>query len=142
MAAKQYRALRAGYVDGRVVNEGEVFVTEFKELVRDESKTPVHAGVRGANGDFSVAPVFPIKRDKDGNAVTKAGETPSWAEEISAKEANAQAAADGVFEDPQFESMSKDALVAYCATNNIPHDPKGSKADLVAAAHAQTDYRT
>lgn len=142
MAVKQYRALRTGYVDGRVIAEGEVFTTEFKELVRDETKAPVHQGVKGANGDWSTPPVYPIKRDDKGEPVTKDGETPSWAEEIGKKEYNAQAAATGEFADPVFEDMSKEALVAYCATNNIPFDAKATKADLVAACHAQTNYKT
>ncbi len=142
MAVKQYRALRDGYVDGRVVKAGETFATDFRELVRDESKPAVHKGSKSRNGEPEILAVYPIKRDKNGEAVTKDGGAPTWAEEITPKEANAQAAANGDFADPVFEDMSKDALVAYCATNSIPFDAKMSKADLVAACHAQTDYKT
>lgn len=140
MAVKQYRALRTGYVDGRVIAEGEVFSTEFKELVRDEAKTPVHAGVKGANGDWSVPPVYPIKRDSKGEAVTKDGATPTWAEEIGAKEFDAQSAADGEFSDPDLNAMDVSALKAYAATLNVPFEQGSKKADLIAAIGAHKNY--
>jgi hypothetical protein len=142
MAVKQYRALRTGYVDGRVVKEGEVFSTEFRELVRDESQTPVHQGVKGANGDWSVAPVYPVKRDKDGNAVTKAGATPTWAELISKGEAEAELAAQGDFQDPNLQDMDRAALQALAASKNVPFTKASSKDDLIAAITAHTSYQT
>lgn len=140
MAVKQYRALRTGYVDGRVINEGEVFATEFKELIRDDSKPAVHQGVKDPQGGWTVEPVFPIKRDSKGEAVTKAGETPTWAEEITSKEADAQSAADGSFSDPDLNAMDVSALKAYAATLNVPFDKGSTKADLIAAIGAHKDY--
>lgn len=137
MALKTYRALAKGYVDGKVVGpdiDGGVFTTDFRELVREEPKTD-----REKKDPFFIGA---IKRNKDGTPVTKDGDAPSWAEELSAKEAKAVAAAGDDFADPVFEDMSKSALQAYCASNNIPFDANASKADLVAACHAQTDYRT
>jgi hypothetical protein len=142
MAVKQYRALRTGYVDGRVVKEGEVFSTEFRELVRDETQAPVHQGVKGANGDWSVAPIYPVKRDKDGNAVTKAGETPTWAELISKGEAEAELAAQGDFQDPNLQDMDRAALQALAASKNVPFTKASSKDDLIAAITAHTSYQT
>jgi hypothetical protein len=141
MAVKQYRALKKGYINGRVIDEGDVFSHEFLDLVRDESKAPVHAGVKNALGEWTVAPVYPIKRDKKGEAVTKVGAAPTWAEEISPKEADAQSAANGEFADPNLEAMDDAALQALAATLKVPFDKKSTRDDLIAAIGAHKDYR-
>lgn len=120
MAVKTYRATAKGYVDGRVIEEGEVFTTEFVELVRDD---------KGA-----------IKRDKDGKAETKSADAPSWAVEVSKKEAMAQAAADpDNTDDPNLQEMDKAALQAYAAERNVQFTAGTSKADLITAIQAAAD---
>lgn len=128
MAAKTYRALRTGYVDGRIIAEGEVFTTEFKELVREDADPANPKAVRA------------IKRDEDGNAVTKAGKCPTWAVEVKAGTANAAVAASGQFPDPDFEAMDKAALQAYAAERNVPFQANTNKADLITAIKAAATY--
>lgn len=128
MAVKTYRATAKGYIDGRVIEEDEVFRAEFKTLVRDD---------KGA-----------IKRDDDGEAVFEpAKEPPSWAEEIPAKDAKrleaAQEASDpNRFDDPNLTAMSKSALQAYAAERNVPFDASTSKDDLIAAIRAAAELAT
>lgn len=140
MAVKQYRALQTGYVGGEVIKEGRVFTADFRELVRDETKPATHAGVKAANGEWAVPPVYPIKRDKNGEAVTRDGETPKWAEEIGAKEFDAQSAADGEFSEPDLMAMDRSALKALAATLKVPFDAKSTEAELRAAIGAHKDY--
>lgn len=144
MAAKNnelptYIATAVGYVDGRVRQVGEVFTADFREIVREQ---PEAGDLRRFEEKGGKRPFGAIKRDEDGNPVLGELKVPSWAEPIDKKAAAAAAAASGDFADPVFEDMSKDALQAYCASNNIPFDAKMSKAELVAACHAQTEYQT
>lgn len=142
MAVKKYIATADGYVDGRVIKAGEAFEADFREVVRDEKATPTVTQKKDIAGNVTRPAVYPIKRDKDGNAVTKDAKPPSWARLADDKEHAAQEAAQGDFADPVFEDMTKDALIAYCASKNIPFDAKMSKAELVAACHAETSYQT
>lgn len=126
MATKTYRALRQGYVDGRVIDEGEVFTTESVEIVREEPE-----------GDKKIGAIV---RNKDGTAKTKPADAPSWAVEISQKEAIAQAAADpDNTDDPNFDAMSKSALQAYAAERNVVFTASTSKEDLITAIKAAAD---
>lgn len=131
MAVKTYRALRTGYVDGRIIEEGEVFATEFKEVVREDADPKNPKAVR------------PIKRNKDGTAITKAGDCPSWAVELGKDgqaALNASVAASSDFPDPDFEAMDKAALQAYAAERNVPFQANTSKADLITSIKAAAQY--
>lgn len=134
-----YRATAVGYYDGKVRNVGEVFPADFREILREE---PDEGALKRFEQNGGKRPFGDIKRDKEGNALRGSVKVPSWAEPVSAKDAAAAEAASGDFADPVFEDMSKAALEAYCATNNIPFDKTMSKADLVAACHAQTNFQT
>lgn len=131
MAVKTYRALRTGYVDGRVIEEGEVFTTEFKELVREDPDPENPKAVR------------PIKRDTNAVAITKEGKCPSWAVELGKDgqaALNADVAASDRFPDPDFEAMDKAALQAYAAERNVPFQANTNKADLITAIKAAASY--
>lgn len=73
MAVKKYRALEKGYVNGRIIREGEVFSHEFTKLERDDKGEIVR------------------NQDKTAKTTTKDAE-PSWVEEISDKEFKADKA--------------------------------------------------
>jgi hypothetical protein len=130
MAVKNYRATAKGYVDGRVIEEDEVFATEFKQIAREPAKTDKNGRpVAGA-----------IKRNKDGSPVMEAGDAPSWAVEIDKAEAMAQAAADpNNTDDPNLDAMSKEALQAYAAERNVVFQASTNKADLITAIKAAAD---
>lgn len=133
MAVKTYRALRKGYVDGRVIDEGEVFTTEFLEVQREPSTQKNGKPVPGA-----------IKRDKDGNAVMKPAKAPSWAEEVKGKESEvermvADASDDNTSQDPNLEEMDKAALQALAAEKHIQFTKSTSEDDLRTAIRAAPD---
>lgn len=137
---KNYIATAQGYYDGKVRKpEDGPFLADFREIAREE---PNAGDLKRFEEKGGKRPVGAIKRDKDGNAVRGKLMVPSWAEPIDAKDAAAMDAAAGEFADPVFEEMSREALEAYAATNSIPFTKKMSDDDLVAACHAQTDYRT
>jgi hypothetical protein len=124
MAAKTYRATAPGYIDGRVIAEGEVFTTEFKEIVRDG---------KGA-----------IERNKDGSAVTRPAKSlPTWVE-LAGKESSlermvADAADPAEPGDPNLEEMDKAALQAMAAERNVQFTARTSEADLRTAIRAAAD---
>ncbi len=122
----QYIAIAKGYIDGRVIEPGEAFTHEFKEVVRDTEKT-------NKNG------VSPIKRDKNGDAVYKTGEDPSWVERADPREYAAANAADTKYEDVNLSEMSVAELRAHAA--GLPVDVSGlkSKEDILAAIAAWND---
>ncbi len=143
MAAKQYIATAKGYVDGRVIQVGEAFTYDFRELVRDESAKPLQLGRKGKDGEWERAPVYPIKRDKEGNAVFKAGEAPSWAEEATKQDYAAAVASDkdASRDDVNLSELSVTELRAHAV--GLPIDVTGlkTKEELLAAIAAWNDPR-
>lgn len=126
MAATNYIATADGYIDGRIIKEGEAFTADFRELVRE--------GKAGADK------ITPIKRGKDGNAVRGKVKVPTWAEPANAAEFAAAQAADGDFAEPNLAEMDDSALQAYAATLKVAFDKKTSREDLIAAIGAHKDY--
>jgi len=72
MAAKTYKAIAKGYVDGRVIKEGEIFTHEFTAVEREEKKPGELAGK--------------VKRDANGEAIVKPCDPPLWVEEVEASQ--------------------------------------------------------
>lgn len=124
MAVKTYRATAKGYIDGRVIAEGEVFTTEFKEVVRNDK------------GE--------IERAADGTAKFKPAKSPpSWAK-LAGKDSELErmvsdAADPQQFEDPNLEEMDKSALQAMAAERNVQFTAKTSEDDLRTAIRAAAD---
>lgn len=122
MAARQYRALKRGYVDGVLVEAGEVFTHEFLGVERDDDGK--------------------IKRDKDGKAIRTKIKAPEWAEPVSAGEAAAiEAATDPFPDDPVFEEMTASELKAFAAAKGIDLGQAKKKDDIIAAIKAWDDPR-
>lgn len=75
-----YLALATGYYGGAIIEAGEIFPADFREAVRDETKQPVQPGKRSKDGEWLIKPIYPIKRDANGDAVRGAVRVPSWVE--------------------------------------------------------------
>lgn len=140
MAVKQYIAIADGYVDGRVIKAGQAFSADFRELVRDEDARPTVPGKKDIAGNVTRPAVFPIKRDDNGNPVTKDAEPPSWARYADKKEYIAAQASDNQVTDPNFDAMGVEALQAYAAERNVPFEKSTKKADLITAIKAAKDF--
>lgn len=137
MTAKKYIALRDGYVDGKVIAEGESFVTDFSEIVRDESGTPIQHEKKEF-GQVVRPAVYPIKRDKDGNAVRGKDKVPSWARPANDVEYAAAQASDNAVTDVDLTQVGLPGLKAMAAERHI--DPKGLSEDaLITAIKAWND---
>lgn len=142
MAVKTYRALAKGYVDGTVYAEGEVFTTEFREVVRED---PPAREMKLFEEGKGKRPVGPPKKDKDGNVLTVAAKSPpSWAEEVKGKQsaleqAVAGAQDDNTSQDPNLEEMDRGALEAFAAERHIQFTKKLSDDDLRTAIRAAAD---
>ena len=125
MASKKYIATAKGYVDGRIIQEGEAFEHEFVEIVRE--------------GKPGVGNVVPIKRDEKGNAITKPCAPPSWARPADGVEFVVAKAADGKTEDLNFEAMSVAELKAYAASKGIDVTPLKAKDDIIKGIKEEDD---
>ena len=141
MAAKTYRALRKGYIDGRLIKEGEVFTAEFKEISREE---PDKAALKRWEDKGGPRPVGAIKRDKNGDAVMVAAKNPpSWAELVGKQSEVEKMVADvqddNTSQDPNLEEMDKAALQALAAEKHIQFTKSTSEADLRTAIRAAPD---
>jgi hypothetical protein len=141
MATKTYRALRKGYIDGRLIKEGEVFQYEFKEVARED---PSPAALKRWEANGGARPVGAIKRDKNGDAVmVPAKNPPSWAELVGKQSEVEKMVADvrddNTSQDPNFDAMDDAALQAYAAERHIQFTKKTSRDDLITAIKAAPD---
>lgn len=136
---QKYIAIADGYYDGRVIKAGEAFVADFREIVRDEDANALVPPKKSPEGKPITNGVYPIKRDKDGNAVRGKIKVPTWAEPADAKEFAAAMAADTLVTDPNLEAMALPGLQAYAAERGVPFEGL-KKADLITAIKAANDF--
>lgn len=129
MAVKNYIATQKGYIEGRIIQPGEAFSHDFKELVRDMDADNVRNGV------------YPIKRDKNGEPVFKAGKAPMWVELADPVETAAANAADNRYEDVNVSEMSVPELRAHAAGLPVDVTALKSKEDILAVIAAWNDPR-
>lgn len=133
----RYIATAKGYYGGKVIEEGEAFVADFREIVR---KPHTFAKDKGGNFTDKIKEVGDIVRDKSEEPVRGKLKVPSWARPADQKEFDAAQAADETVTDPNFEEMDKAALQAYAAERNVPFQASTSKADLITAIKAANDF--
>lgn len=133
----RYIATAKGYYAGRVIEEGEAFVADFRELVREPHK---FAKDKGGNETDKVKVVGDIVREKGDEPKRGKLKVPTWARPADEKEFLAAQAADETVTDPNFEEMSIDALQAYAATKNVPFTAKTKREDLITAIKAANDF--
>lgn len=127
----RYIATAKGYYGGKVIQEGEAFVADFREIVRKPHKL---------NKDGTrIKEIGDIQRDGD-DPVRGKLLVPSWARPADQKEFDAALAADETVTDPNLEAMDKAALQAYAAERNVPFQANTSKADLITAIKAANDF--